>query len=75
MTALEAKALALQSQMQELVFTRASPPYQTTGFDYLAWKLDGVAPLDRPGVGALSLYRGVPRWRALMAADKGGRCG
>ena len=37
--ALEAKAQALQSQMQGLVFTKASPVYQTTGFGYLAWKL------------------------------------
>jgi len=37
--ALEAKAKALQSQMQGLVFTKASPIYQTRGFGYLAWKL------------------------------------
>jgi hypothetical protein len=37
--ALEAKAKALQSQMQGLVFTKASPVYQTLGFGYLAWKL------------------------------------
>src|ERR1700757_4589858 len=37
--ALEAKARALQSQTQGLVFTKASPVYQTTGFGYLAWKL------------------------------------
>ena len=37
--ALEAKAIALQSQMQGLVFTKASPVYQTRGFGYLAWKL------------------------------------
>ena len=37
--ALEAKAKALQSQMQGLVFTKASPDYQTSGFGYLAWKL------------------------------------
>jgi SnoaL-like domain len=37
--ALEAKATALQSQMQGLVFTRASPVYQTHGLGYLAWKL------------------------------------
>jgi hypothetical protein len=37
--ALEAKAKALQSQMQGLVFTKASPVYQTRGFGYLAWKL------------------------------------
>lgn len=37
--ALEAKAKALQSEMQGLVFTKASPVYQTRGFGYLAWKL------------------------------------
>jgi hypothetical protein len=37
--ALEVKAKALQSQMQGLVFTKASPVYQTAGFGYLAWKL------------------------------------
>src|SRR3981189_515435 len=37
--ALEAKAAALQSRMQGLVFTKASPVYQTLGFGYLAWKL------------------------------------
>jgi SnoaL-like domain len=37
--ALEAKARALQSQMAGLVFTKASPVYQTRGFGYLAWKL------------------------------------
>jgi hypothetical protein len=37
--ALEAKATALQSQMHGLVFTKASPVYQTRGFGYLAWKL------------------------------------
>jgi hypothetical protein len=37
--ALGAKANALQSQMQGLVFTKASPVFQTTGFGYLAWKL------------------------------------
>lgn len=37
--ALEAKAKVLQSQMQGLVFTKASPVYQTRGFGYLAWKL------------------------------------
>src|ERR1700757_2626876 len=37
--ALEAKAKALQSQMHGLVFTKASPVYQTRGFGYLAWKL------------------------------------
>jgi hypothetical protein len=45
--ALEAKAIALQSQMQGLVFTKASPVYQTRGFGYLAWKLgpDGGDPV------------------------------
>jgi len=37
--ALEAKASALQSQMQGLVFSKASPVYQTPGLGYLAWKL------------------------------------
>lgn len=37
--ALEAKATALQSQMQGLVFTKANPVYQTRGLGYLAWKL------------------------------------
>jgi SnoaL-like domain len=37
--ALEAKARALQSQMRGLVFTKASPVYQTRGFGYMAWKL------------------------------------
>jgi hypothetical protein len=37
--ALDAKARALQSQMQGLVFAKASPVYQTRGFGYLAWKL------------------------------------
>jgi hypothetical protein len=37
--ALEAKAAALQSRMQGLVFTSASPVYQTRGLGYLAWKL------------------------------------
>ena len=37
--ALAAKAAALQTQMQGLVFTKASPVYQTRGFGYLAWKL------------------------------------
>jgi hypothetical protein len=37
--ALEARARALQSQMHGLVFTKASPVYQTHGFGYLAWKL------------------------------------
>src|ERR1700694_1576094 len=45
--ALEAKATALQSQMQGLVFTKASPVYQTRGLGYLAWKLgpDGGEPV------------------------------
>jgi len=44
--ALEAKAKALQSQMQGLVFTKASPVYQTHGLGYLAWELgpDGGDP-------------------------------
>src|ERR1700719_2398025 len=37
--ALEAKAKALQSQMQGLVFDKAGPVYQTRGLGYLAWKL------------------------------------
>lgn len=37
--ALEAKARALQSGMTGLVFTKASPVYQTHGLGYLAWKL------------------------------------
>jgi hypothetical protein len=37
--ALEAKAKALQSQMHGLVFSKASPVYQTRGFGYLAWTL------------------------------------
>jgi hypothetical protein len=45
--ALAAKAVALQTQMQGLVFTKASPVYQTRGFGYLAWKLgpDGADPV------------------------------
>jgi hypothetical protein len=45
--ALEAKAKALQSQMEGLVFTKASPVYQTRGLGYLAWKLgpDGGDPV------------------------------
>jgi SnoaL-like domain len=45
--ALAAKAIALQSRMQGLVFTKASPVYQTRGFGYLAWKLgpDGGDPV------------------------------
>jgi hypothetical protein len=37
--ALAAKAKALQSQMDRLVFTKASPVYQTRGLGYLAWEL------------------------------------
>jgi hypothetical protein len=37
--ALEAKASALQSQMQGLVFAKAGPVYQTRGLGYLAWRL------------------------------------
>ena len=37
--ALEAKAAALQSRMQGLVFTKAGPVYQTLGLGYLAWNL------------------------------------
>jgi hypothetical protein len=45
--ALEAKATALQSQMHGLVFTKASPVYQTGGLGYLAWELgpDGGDPV------------------------------
>ena len=45
--ALAAKAAALQTQMQGLVFAKASPVYQTRGFGYLAWKLgpDGGDPV------------------------------
>ncbi|MDT5117129.1 MAG: hypothetical protein QOE30_2868 [Mycobacterium sp.] len=45
--ALAAKAATLQTQMQGLVFTKASPVYQTRGFGYLAWKLgpDGGVPV------------------------------
>jgi hypothetical protein len=45
--ALEAKAKALQAQMQGLVFTKASPVYQTRGLGYLAWDLgpDGGDPV------------------------------
>jgi hypothetical protein len=44
---LEAKAIALQSQMQGMVFTKASPVYQTRGLGYLAWNLgpDGGDPV------------------------------
>jgi hypothetical protein len=37
--ALEAKASAVQSQMQGLVFAKAGPVYQTRGLGYLAWTL------------------------------------
>jgi hypothetical protein len=37
--ALEAKASALQLQMQGLVFAKAGPVYQTRGLGYLAWTL------------------------------------
>jgi SnoaL-like domain len=37
--ALEAKATALQSQMEGLLFTKAGPVYQTRGLGYLAWQL------------------------------------
>jgi hypothetical protein len=45
--ALAAKATALRAQLQGLVFTRASPVYQTRGLGYLAWKLgpDGGDPV------------------------------
>jgi hypothetical protein len=45
--ALEAKAIALQSQLQGLVFTKATPVYQTRGFGYLAWNVgpEGGAPV------------------------------
>src|ERR1700758_4318589 len=45
--ALEAKATALQSQMDGLVFTTAGSVYETRGFGYLAWKLgpDGGDPV------------------------------
>src|ERR1700687_4189068 len=47
--ALDAKAAAMQSQMQGLVFTKASPVYQTRGLGYLAWKLgpNGGDPVAR----------------------------
>ena len=48
--ALEVKAIALQSQMQGLVFTKASPVYQTREFGYLAWKL-GPADGDAVATG------------------------
>jgi len=37
--ALQAKAIALQSQLEGLVFTKASPVYQTRGLGYLAWEV------------------------------------
>jgi hypothetical protein len=37
--ALNARAVALQSQLEGLVFTKAGPVYQTLGFGYLAWQL------------------------------------
>jgi SnoaL-like domain len=37
--ALEARAQKLQQQSQGLVFTKASPVYQTLDFGYLAWRL------------------------------------
>src|SRR6478609_5616761 len=37
--ALDAKAAALQSRMEGLVFTKAGPVYQTLGMGYLAWNL------------------------------------
>jgi monoterpene epsilon-lactone hydrolase len=37
--ALDAKATALQSQMQGLVFTKAGPVYQTLGLGYMAFEL------------------------------------
>jgi SnoaL-like domain len=37
--ALEARAKALQSHMQGLVFAKAGPVYQTRGLGYLAWQL------------------------------------
>jgi hypothetical protein len=37
--ALEARAQGLQQQSQGLVFTKASPVYQTLDFGYLAWHL------------------------------------
>jgi hypothetical protein len=47
--ALEAKAAALQSRMEGLVFTKASPVYQTLGLGYLAWALapDGGDPVAK----------------------------
>lgn len=45
--ALDAKAIALQSQLEGLVFTKAGPVHQTLGFGYLAWTLgpDGGEPV------------------------------
>jgi hypothetical protein len=45
--ALATKATAMLSQMQGLVFTKASPVYQTRGLGYLAWNLgpDGGEPV------------------------------
>ena len=45
--ALAAKAAALQSKMEGLVFTKAGPVYQTLGLGYLAWALgpDGGDPV------------------------------
>jgi hypothetical protein len=37
--ALEAKAIALQSQIQGLAFAKAGPVYQTRGLGYQAWTL------------------------------------
>lgn len=45
--ALDTKAIALQSQLEGLVFTKAGPVHQTLGFGYLAWELgpDGGEPV------------------------------
>lgn len=45
--ALNTKAIALQSQLEGLVFTKAGPVHQTLGFGYLAWELgpDGGEPV------------------------------
>ena len=47
--ALDTKATALQSKMDGLVFTKASPVYQTLGLGYLAWTLgpDGGDPVAK----------------------------
>jgi RNA polymerase sigma-70 factor (ECF subfamily) len=37
--------------------------------------LDGVALLNRPAGGRTFVVRRAPRWRALMAANRGERCG